>query len=263
MDIDDLKDKFFYLVDHPAVQTIYQLLRDWKPDNWVILYIISAFVIGFLIARRRQSVARFYKRLLSRYSTYQNHGEFILSNTLMNDFKAPDYHLMNHITLELPDGTTQIDHILISRFGVFVIETKDYTGWIFSGLKQKTWTQVVFMRRYKFQNPIHQNLRHVKAVQSCLDFLPAENIKSVVVFAGDAKFKYEIPVGVFFLENICDYIREQSTEIMSLNRLQFCVGRIETMRLAVSKKTDIEHIENLESRHNNFENMPDDRGNIR
>ena len=38
---------------------------------------------------------------------------------------------MNHITLRLGTGTTQIDHILLSRFGVFVIETKDYTGWIF------------------------------------------------------------------------------------------------------------------------------------
>ena len=52
------------------------------------------------------------------------------------------YILLNDVTL--PDefaGTTQIDHILLSPFGVFVIETKNYKGWIFGGERQKVWTQ--------------------------------------------------------------------------------------------------------------------------
>ena len=164
-------------------------------------------------------------------------------------FRPPDYHLMNHITLQLEDGTTQVDHILVSRFGVFVIENKDYKGWIFANAKQANWTQVLFKHKFKFQNPIFQNLRHVRAVQGLLDFLPPDVIKSVVVFTGEAEFKTEVPPGVFGLSRFVDHIHGQTTEVMSLNRVQFCVGRLETARLAITGATDIEHVQNLRRRH--------------
>jgi len=245
MDLDDLKRKFSFLVDHPETQSILEFLHDWKPDSWVLLYLLFAFVVGFVVGRYRLSIVR-------RISAYQNRGEARLSSLLMSNFKPPDYHLMNHITLDLPDGTTQIDHILVSRFGVFVIETKDYRGWIFANFKQANWTQVLFRSKYKFQNPILQNSRHVRAVQNLLDFLPPDAIKSVVVFTGKAEFKTEVPLGVYTRKSISNHIREQSAEVMSLNRVQFCVGRLETARLAISKQTDIEHIQSLQLRHGSW-----------
>ncbi len=110
---------------------------------------------------------------------------------------------------------------------------------------------VLFRSKYKFQNPIPQNSRHVRAVQNLLDFLPAEAIKSVVVFTGHAEFKTEIPQGVYTLKSISKHISQQSEEVMSLNRVQFCVG-LETARLAISKQTDIEHIESLQLRHGSW-----------
>ena len=172
-----------------------------------------------------------------------------MSRVLQEKFGPPDYHLMNHVTLQLADGTTQVDHILVSRFGVFVIETKDYTGWIFGNANQANWTQVLYRSKFRFQNPIFQNLRHVRAVQGLLDFLPPAAIESVVVFTGEARFKTEVPEGVFSLPGLIDYLNEQSQEVMSLNRMQFCVGRLETARLAISGETDIEHVESLERRH--------------
>jgi hypothetical protein len=156
---------------------------------------------------------------------------------------------MNHVTLRLKDGTTQVDHVLVSRFGVFVIETKDHKGWIFANAKQANWTQVLFKVKFKFQNPILQNFRHVRAVQDLLDFLPTSAIRSVVVFTGEAEFKTEVPQGVFSLSGFIEHLREQTVEVMSLNRVQFCVGRLETARLAVSDETDVEHVQNLRRRH--------------
>jgi hypothetical protein len=202
-----------------------------------LLYIAIALVVGFVLGR-------IYRRV-----NFQNSGECRLSRLTIEYFRLPDYYLMNHITLRLKDGTTQVDHILISRFGVFVIETKDYQGWIFANAKHAKWTQVLFRCKFKFQNPIFQNLRHVRAVQELLDFLPPDIVKSVVVFAGDAEFKTDMPQGVFDLSGFVNHIRGQTTEVMSLNRLQFCVGRLETARLAVTGKTDIEHIQDLARRH--------------
>ena len=200
------------------------------------VYVLIAFVVGLALGRYRES-------------RYQNRGEALLSQIVRTNFNPPDYHLLNHVTLPLKDGTTQVDHILISRFGVFVIETKDYKGWIFANPKRATWTQVIFKAKFRFQNPIFQNIRHVRAVQDLLDFLPPKAVESIVVFTGEAEFKTEVPPGVFGLPRFVDYVRENTTEIMSLNRLQFCVGRLEATRLAISGKTDVEHIQSLERRH--------------
>ena len=182
-------------------------------------------------------------------SRHQNRGEALVSQTVQENFSAPDFHLLSHITLKLQDGTTQIDHILVSRFGVFVIETKDYKGWIFANAKHANWTQVVFGRKYKFQNPLFQNMRHQQAVSDLLDFLPPEAIKPLVVFVGQAEFKTDKPTGVFTLQELMEHLKSQTDAVMSLNRMQFCVGRLETARLAVTGQTDLEHVQNLRRRH--------------
>jgi hypothetical protein len=137
----------------------------------------------------------------------------------------------------------------VSRFGVFVIETKDYKGWIFANPKKSNWTQVLLKQKFQFQNPIFQNLRHIRAVQSSLDFLPVEAIRSVVVLTGEAEFKTPIPEGVFYLPKFVEHIRHQTLEMLSENRVQFVVGRLETTRLALTRRTDIEHVQDLQRRH--------------
>jgi len=47
------------------------------------------------------------------------------------------YTLLKNVTLPTADGTTQIDHVIVSRYGVFVIETKNMKGWIFGSAQQK------------------------------------------------------------------------------------------------------------------------------
>ena len=205
----------------------------------ILICILIGLAIGFALGRGSRPFA----------FSFQNDGEARLSSEIRAHFGAPDYHLMNHVTLQLRDGTTQVDHILVSRFGVFVIETKNYNGWIFANSKHANWTQVLFKRKSQFQNPIFQNLLHVRAVQEMLDFLPADCVKSVVVFTGEAEFKTEVPHGVVYLSELVDHIREQDIEVMSQNRMQFCVGRLETARLAITNETDVEHIENLRRRH--------------
>ena len=239
MSLDDLAHSISAVSSHVVIHRLSQLLLDWKLDGRTILYILLALAVGFVIGRHRAS----------RAASLQNRGEALLSRVALTNFAPPDYHLMNHVTLQMNDGTTQVDHVLVSRFGVFVIETKDYKGWIFADANQANWTQVLFKWKFKFQNPIFQNTRHVRAVQDLLDFLPPGAIKSIVVFTGEAEFMTEIPQGVFSISGFIDHLREQTVEVMSINRVQFCVGRLETARLAISGKTDVEHVQSLERRH--------------
>lgn len=201
-----------------------------------IFCLLLALAIGYLLGRYRAT-------------SYQNRGETLLRREIQTTFSGPDFHLLNHITLKIKDGTTQIDHILVSRFGVYVIETKDYKGWIFANAMHATWTQVLYRVKFKFQNPIFQNMRHVRAVEELLDFLPPEAIKSAVVFTGSAEFKTDMPSGVYTLPGLIDHLKSATEEVMSLNRVQFCVGRLETARLAITGQTDVEHVESLQRKH--------------
>ncbi|ENY3838983.1 nuclease-related domain-containing protein, partial [Vibrio vulnificus] len=88
-------------------------------------------------------------------------GEFLV-NKLLSQLPDSDYTLVRNVTLPTDDGTTQIDHIVVSRFGIFVVETKNMKGWIFGSKSQKQWTQKVYRHSSKFQNPLHQNYKHVK-----------------------------------------------------------------------------------------------------
>jgi len=205
-------------------------------DMTTLLIFIFAAVSGFAFGAYRGKAI-------------QNRSEAAVAEVLRKNFRHPDYHLLNHVTLRLPQGTTQIDQILVSRFGVFVIETKDYKGWIFADTRQKYWTQVLFRKKFRFQNPLIQNMGHVRAVKALLDFLPSQAVISSVVFAGSAEFKSGIPEGVFSVGAFVNYVRSHTSEVMSVNRLQFCVGRLETERLSLTNQTDVEHIQHVRRRY--------------
>ncbi|MGH8506691.1 MAG: nuclease-related domain-containing protein [Stenotrophobium sp.] len=210
-------------------------------EETLIVAVLIALIIGFAVGRR---IARYQVRAI------QNRGEGRLSCNVKTRFRPPDYLLLNHITLRLKDGTTtQIDHILVSRFGIFVIETKDYRGWIFADAKDRYWTQILYRTKFRFQNPIHQNYKHVCAVRDLLEFLEPDVIRPIVVFVGDAEFKPDAPDMVFTLSEFIAYVQRYRTEVMSVNRVQFCVGRLEATRLAITEATDVEHVMELRRRH--------------
>lgn len=198
----------------------------------IIIIMVASFAIGYIKGRTRKL-------------KLENQGEAKVRNILSQHCKSSTAHVLNNVTLQFKDGTTQIDHILITQNGILVIETKHYSGWIFANESDKNWTQVIFKVKYKFLNPILQNLKHLKATQQLLDFLPPDEIRGLVVFTGDAEFKTTMPGGVIHAEKLPSYINDMRLGSISENRVQFCVGRIECKRLELSEKTDIEHQEYL------------------
>ena len=71
-------------------------------------------------------------------------GEFIVNLSTRLFLDKEIYHLIKNVTLPTEDGSTQIDHVIVSRYGVFVVETKNMKGWIFGSPNQKTWTQKIY-----------------------------------------------------------------------------------------------------------------------
>ena len=124
-------------------------------------------------------------------------GEKVVSQLGLKRLDPAVYRVFDDIYLPRPDGkdTTQIDHVVISKFGIFVIETKNVKGWIFGSAEQRQWTQQLFRKKSRFQNPLHQNALHVRALQKYLG-LAAELFHPLVFFIGECEFKTLMPDNV-------------------------------------------------------------------
>jgi ribosomal protein L37AE/L43A len=167
-------------------------------------------------------------------------GEVIINilSALMLDKKT--YRLIRNVTLPTDDGSTQIDHVIVSKYGIFVVETKNMKGWIFGGERQKTWTQVIYKTKTKFQNPLRQNYKHVKTLESLLG-LPTECFFSVIVFMGDCKFKTVMPKNVLFPLEYIRYVKSKLTHRLEDDQVDQVVQAIEESRFDRSLKTHIDH----------------------
>lgn len=146
-------------------------------------------------------------------------GESRVNAVLDRQLPKREYKVFHDITLDTTHGPTQIDHIVLSRYGVFVIETKNYSGWIFGDAKSKQWTQTIYGNKSRFQNPLHQNYKHVKAVESFFS-LDLRLIHSVVVFVGDSEFRTDLPDNVTDYWELCPYILSKRELLLDTRRVR-------------------------------------------
>ena len=171
-------------------------------------------------------------------------GEFSVNAAAKLFLDKDEYRLFKDVTIPAKGGTTQIDHIVVSKFGVFVIETKNMKGWIFGSPRQKTWTQKIYRHSSKFQNPLHQNYKHVKTLQVVLG-LSDNQVFSVVVFVGDSTFKTKMPDNVTQGKGYIRFIKSKQEVVLSEREIQSIVRKIEKTRLIPSLKTNRDHVRSL------------------
>lgn len=117
-----------------------------------------------------------------------------------------EYFVLNDIMVKTSRGTSQIDHVVVSPYGIFVIETKDYRGWILGGENSEEWTKSEHGRKYHFRNPLKQNYGHVKALEGVLN-LPTSYFIPVVAFTSRATIKVKTNQNLIYTEQILDFIQ--------------------------------------------------------
>ena len=120
-------------------------------------------------------------------------GEYLIYKKLKRYEKQGGKFLFNLYLPTTRNGTTEVDVVLIHPKGFFVLESKNYAGWIFGNEVNRTWTQVLPKGRgrdsnkEKFQNPIRQNATHIKYLKRIVgETVP---MWSVIVFGDDCTFK--------------------------------------------------------------------------
>lgn len=122
-----------------------------------------------------------------------NYGEFVLYRKATRLFGRnavlTNLYLEGHNT-----DMTEIDVLAISNKGIYVLEMKNYAGYIYGSERDKNWTQVLNRwTKNKFYNPLRQNYAHTKSVEKYLE-LEESALVPITVFSNRSKLS-KINVG--------------------------------------------------------------------
>ena len=118
-----------------------------------------------------------------------NSGEYYIYQSL-EQLKISKLILTNLYIPKKDGSTTEVDLLMITKYGFFVIESKNYQGWIFGDEKHRQWTQTFpNKKKFRFFNPIWQNKGHISALKEVLGITEDSLIQSLIVFSNDCELK--------------------------------------------------------------------------
>lgn len=229
-----------------------------------IFYILLAIGVYFIIKKiwRKKKSAEFpvddretadinsEKHGCKCYMEGLSAGEQEVAHLLSRELSYKNYFLFNNLILPSENNaSTQIDHVVVSKFGIFVIENKDYQGWIFGDKDQVSWTQSLpgGKNKFQFQNPIHQNYAHIMTLKALLPFA-GDYFNSIVVFSNKSEFKTAVLENVVNLDGLIGYIKKYTQERLTDNDLQLAIGRLSFLCQTVDISA-AEHVANLHANH--------------
>lgn len=128
-------------------------------------------------------------RTLLNYENVGQFGEFSTEFALTNHNLSGDFCVLKNIYIPLDGRTAEIDLLMLHEKGIFVFESKNYSGWIFGSTDQLKWTQSMQNgEKFHFYNPIRQNKNHIKALAQYLD-KPVSAFTSYIVFSERCSLK--------------------------------------------------------------------------
>ena len=175
-------------------------------------------------------------------------GEAMLRQHTDLSLADKGYHALHDLLIPLYESTTQIDHLYVSRYGIFVVETKNYAGWIYGDAEQKQWTQVLYQQKYRFYNPLKQNETHIKALAYLLK-LPVETFHSIVVFVGEAEFKTALPDNVLQGADISGYVHRFRRSLLSQAQVDEIYATLSQKRYRATAAKKRRHVRDVQGRH--------------
>ena len=212
----------------------------------MVLGVIISVIVVYLIALAAQAVIDG-----SNPSDIGKAGENEVSSILRS--LPQEYLVINNVII--PDQsvdpkkkyTTQIDHVVVSPFGIFVIETKNYSGWIFGNDKNKRWKQTFKTTSgHYFYNPVKQNWGHTYALAERLR-LNTRVFKPVVVFSDDCELHVDTETPVVYLSQLKSLILNYTQEIIPRRDVALFYDRLSKINL-VGEEIEDKHIQSIGER---------------
>ena len=180
-------------------------------------------------------------------------GETKVAFRLWLTLNSKCYHRYHDLIIPARFGTSQLDHVVVSQYGVFLIETKNKMGWIFGSAAQAKWTQIIFGKKYTFQNPLKQAFSQKKSLAKFLK-IQEKHIHTIAYFTGNCKFKTKMPPNVL-RSGVRSYIRGFREIILSTVEVTEILNSLDK-HIAESTFTTKAHIKSLKQRHSSKTTCP-------
>lgn len=180
-------------------------------------------------------------------------GEKTVSAYLRN-LPKDEYSVLTDLILSTETGTTQIDHVVVSLYGVFVIEVKNYKGWIFGSEKSAQWTQNIYGKKSSFMNPIRQNYAHIKAIEARLSKYSNLPIIPIVAFSSNCDLKVKTTSPVVYFHHLRDVILSYRARAIESSDIAAISELLQTQKIN-SSTVKKDHIAMVEGKKSSFENL--------
>ncbi len=187
----------------------------------------------------------------SRAEAIGDYGEKRVSSSL-EDLDCGDYRVYNDLLVRNGNYTTQVDHIIISRYGVFVLETKNVHGKVYGGGNAEFWKQYLpdtgyrrygFTQEHQLRNPIWQNDGHIKTLRR-LVFGNDVPVYGIVVFPSDTDINVTAEQPVLNMYNVVPYIKQYRDVVLSSDQMGFYRRRLLEV-ISISESDRKEHLCNV------------------
>lgn len=230
-----------------------------------VLLLIALGIVLFRYIRYRRSEYFISTRnpFLSVYFNKGRLGEYYSYLAL----RKLDEEKKFFFNLYIPKGegrTTEADVVLLDSSGLYVIESKNYSGWIFGRENEEYWTQSILTGdkknhhnakvKNRFYNPIRQNIGHINALKELIkdDGVPLYSVvafsnrctlKKIILTSGD-----HIVVNRSELARTVEHIRRKSPVFLSLEKRHELANLLEPYS-KVDQATKDAHIRDIESRY--------------
>ncbi len=172
----------------------------------LILIIIFAFCYAVLRPLPRRYASKHMRNMSAKDKG--KWGEQRAAEYLSSLCGTGEYILLNDIMLFTKNGTAQIDHILLSVYGIFVIETKNYTGCISGGDDAEYWSHRLGRAKYRFKNPFRQNYGHILALMELLEIKDTDKFTSIIAFSDGARINVNPDLNVAVFSRLTELIGE-------------------------------------------------------
>jgi len=184
-----------------------------------------------------------------------------LSQKIFLDSKV--YTSFNNFIVQDESGSTQIDHIIVAKYGVFVVETKDWSGWIFGNERDEKWTQNIFGAKTRFQNPLRQNHRHRMSLSKYLD-IGSEKIMPIIMVWGSCEFKTKMPGNVILggYTGCTNYIKGYSDVIFTDEEVINICSKLKSGKAEMNILSGLRHTQSLKKRYGSDTVCPKCKGNL-
>ena len=191
-------------------------------------------------------------------------GELRIHDILM---RLPDeYYVMDDVMLKTTNGTTQIDHIVVSKYGVFAIETKNYRGDIYGNDNSQEWKQIIvtkvtypkkpwktytYVTKNQLYNPVKQAVGHMYKIKENLKEWPYLKVIPIVVFTRNADISRVSSQNHVIHDNaLLSTIQSYQTSFIKDTDVKVVVERISSknIRESIDKKTHVRNVKEAKYR---------------